>query len=98
MSRSVQPKRECSHATSLVCTTAEPGTRSRIRAASVVLPLLLRPSTARIAGRPGPSRPGPRRVMAFTTVLSNSARHGPASGSSSGSSKAMNYYCARLPW
>ena len=40
---------------------SRPGTASQIRAASVVLPALLRPSTARMTGRPDTTRPGHAR-------------------------------------
>jgi hypothetical protein len=58
MSRSAQPKRECHHAMSSVCTTAELVTASCSRAASVVFPLELRPSTAQhytLAARSSPA-------------------------------------------
>jgi hypothetical protein len=77
-----QPKRECAQAMSSVWMTTDPGTSPPIRAASVVLPLLLRPSMASTAGRPELPWSGLRLVTALTTVLSNSTRHGPASGSS----------------
>jgi hypothetical protein len=51
ISRSAQPKRECHQAMSSVCTMADPATASRSRAARVVLPLALRPSTASTTGR-----------------------------------------------
>ena len=94
-SRSDQPKRECSHAMSSVCTTAEPGTASPIRAASVVLPALLRPSTARMTGRPDTTRLGPRPISASITAVSDSARHGPASGSSRASCKVTPHHLER---
>ena len=89
MSRSSQPKRECFHAMSSVWMTTDPGTARPIRAASVVLPTLLRPSMARTTGRLRVALPGSRRVIAASRVLSSSARHGPASGSSGASCKAI---------
>jgi hypothetical protein len=61
----------------------------------VVLPALLRPSTARTTGRRGVPWPGSRRVIVSTTVLSSSARHGPASGSSGASCRATSLF---YPW
>ena len=69
------------------------GTMSQIRAASVVLPLLPRPSMASTAGQPGLLRSGPGLVAALTSVLKGCTRHGPASGSSRASCKAMSPSC-----
>ena len=52
-----------------------------------------RGGTASTAGRPELLRPGPRVTTALTTVLSNSTRHGPASGSSGANCKAMSQSC-----
>ena len=78
---------------SSVCTTAEPGSAPAIRAASVVLPALLRLSTARMTGRPDTTRPGPRPISPSMTAVSNLARHGPASGSSWASCQLMPPSC-----
>ena len=82
ISRSAQPNRECHQAMSSVCTTADPATASRSRAASVVLPLELRPSTATTTGRSPAPRSRPSRITVLATSLTSSVRHGPASGSS----------------
>src|SRR4029077_3679512 len=82
---------------SSVWMTADPGTSPVLPPASVVLPLLLRPSTASTAGRPELPWSGLRLVTALTTVLSNSTRHGPASGSSGASCKAMFSSCPAQP-
>ena len=58
ISKSVQPKRECRHAMSSVCTTAEPAIASCSRPASVLFPLELRPSTA--STPPPAARSSPR--------------------------------------
>jgi hypothetical protein len=51
ISRSSRPNLECHQAMSSVWTTADPAAAPRSRVASVVLPLELRPSTARTTGR-----------------------------------------------
>ena len=86
-------------AMSSVCTTAAPGTRATIRSATVVFPLPLRPSTARIGGPlVTASRTSPRtspttspRTSPTTscrrprrTSSMRRTRHGPKRGSPSG--------------
>ena len=88
ISKPAQPNRECHHATSSVCTTADPVTTCRSRAASVVLPLELRPSTASTTGRRPEPLPWPSCTTVAATTVSSSARHGPASGSSGASRSA----------
>jgi len=89
VSRSAHPNRECHHAMSSVCTTADPATTSRSRPASVVLPLELRPSTASTTGRWRAPSPWPGCIRVATATVSDSARHGPASGSSGASCSVM---------
>ena len=48
---------------------------------SVVLPLELRPSTARTTGRRSAPSPRPERITVAATTARRSTRHGPASGS-----------------
>jgi hypothetical protein len=85
ISKSAQPKRECHHAMSSVCTTADLSMTLCSRAASVVLPLELRPSMTSTTGRWLAPLSWPSCIRSAATVVNSSARHGPASGSSGAS-------------